>query len=139
MVFLGTFAYIIGFDCYRYRLCLGIRASDSLDALKALRTRQNTAQFVMLPVFLPTDFVAWGFSSSSYWPSVMFADRRNWHAAGAWFCEASAAASAAVLAIFLLTALMDSIHWRDALPPADASDAASAVQAYSGGEVPLML
>ena len=26
---------------------------------------------------------------------------------------------------------MDSIHWRDALPPADASDAASAVQAYS--------
>lgn len=22
---------------------------------------------------------------SSYWPSVMFADRRNWHAAGAWF------------------------------------------------------
>ena len=47
------------------------------------------------------------------------------------FARPSAAASAAVLAIFLLTALTDSIHWRDALPPADDSDAASAVQAYS--------
>lgn len=86
----------------------------------------------MLPVFLPTDFVAWGL-----FVLLILAVRhvrRSPELARRWrmvFARPSAAASAAVLAIFLLTALMDSIHWRDALPPADASDAASAVQAYS--------
>ena len=55
------------------------------------------------------------------------------------FARPSAAASAAVLAIFLLTALMDSIHWRDALPPADASDAASAVQAFLKTDMPYVI
>lgn len=86
----------------------------------------------MLPVFLPTDFVAWGL-----FVLLLLAVRhvrRSPELARRWrmvFARPSAAASAAVLVIFLLTALMDSIHWRDALPPADASDAASAVQAYS--------
>ena len=133
MVFLGTFAYIIGLIAtdivYAWvdpRIRLACCAQGSL------RTRQNTAQFVMLPVFLPTDFVAWGL-----FVLLILAVRhvrRSPELARRWrmvFARPSAAASAAVLAIFLLTALMDSIHWRDALPPADASDAASAVQAYS--------
>lgn len=92
----------------------------------------------MLPVFLPTDFVAWGL-----FVLLILAVRhvrRSSELARRWrmvFARPSAAASAAVLAIFLLTALMDSIHWRDALPPADASDAAKCrAGVLSGGEVP---
>lgn len=133
MVFLGTFAYIIGLIAtdivYAW---VDPRIRLAWCAQGSLRTRQNTAQFVMLPVFLPTDFVAWGL-----FVLLILAVRhvrRSPELARRWrmvFARPSAAASAAVLAIFLLTALMDSIHWRDALPPADASDAASAVQAYS--------
>ena len=81
MVFLGTFAYIIGLIMPGW-----IRASDSLDALKALsglvRTPLNSSCFLFS---FRLTLLRGGFSSSSYWPSVMFADRRNWHAAGAWF------------------------------------------------------
>ena len=73
----------------------------------------------MLPVILPTDIVAWLLVAFLVW-AVYFVRRsedlsRRWRRA---FARPAAAASAAILGVFLLTALADSIHWRDALPPA---------------------
>ena len=86
----------------------------------------------MLPVFLPTDFVAWGLvlllvlAVRHVRRSPELAER--WRAV---FSQPSAAASAAVLAVFLMTALADSVHWREALPPAPNAPESSAQQAYS--------
>ena len=73
----------------------------------------------MLPVILPTDIVAWLLVAFLVW-AVYFVRRsedlsRRWRRV---FARPAAAASAAILGVFLLTALADSIHWRDALPPA---------------------
>ncbi|MDO5530807.1 ABC transporter permease [Sutterella sp.] len=85
----------------------------------------------MLPVILPTDIVAWGLV-------VLIAlairhVRRSEELSRRWrrvFDRPAAAASAAVLAVFLVTALMDSVHWREELPPAPGA-AADAPAAYS--------
>lgn len=85
----------------------------------------------MLPVILPTDIVAWLLVAFLVW-AVYFVRRsedlsRRWKRV---FARPAAAASAAILGVFLLTALADSIHWRDALPPAPGA-AQDAPAAYS--------
>lgn len=85
----------------------------------------------MLPVILPTDIVAWLLVAFLVW-AVYFVRRsedlsRRWKRV---FARPAAAASAAILGVFLLTVLADSIHWRDALPPAPGA-AQDAPAAYS--------
>lgn len=84
----------------------------------------------MLPVILPTDIVAWGLAALLV-PAVRHVRRspelmRRWRLV---FARPAASASAAVLAVFLAIALADSVHWREALPPAPGQ--AAETQAHS--------
>lgn len=92
----------------------------------------------MLPVILPTDIVAWGLL-------VLLAlavrhVRRTPELARRWrlvFARPAATASAAVLAVFLFTALLDSVHWRAELPPVP--DAPAGAPAAYSAEVTSLL